>query len=154
MMTTWMIISTWISGGVEDLDHLPLPSFRKGLVGCISDFSIGHMFNVNLIAKASKGQNVENCSKAFNEWLNHIMILTSDWLHHVVLIVISIAHTYTHCIIVTHVHSHTKTSYFTACYTYIIPVFQFRSPSTTVYYIHKCASIENLDKQLTPTFTS
>lgn len=52
-----------IPGGTEDLEHLPLPGFRYGFVGCISDFSVGQLYNLNLIHDAKNGQNVERCER-------------------------------------------------------------------------------------------
>ena len=53
----------FVSGGTEEPEHLPLTSaFRRGLVGCVSDLSVGQMFNVALLKSAASGRNVENCS--------------------------------------------------------------------------------------------
>lgn len=48
-------------GGAEDLEHLPVPQFRSGLVGCISELSVGKIYSVNLLQRAKNGRNVDNC---------------------------------------------------------------------------------------------
>ena len=55
-----------ISGGVEDIDQLPVPQFRKGFVGCISELSVGKLFSVDLLNRAKNGQNVDSCRETFD----------------------------------------------------------------------------------------
>ena len=55
-----------ISGGVEDIDQLPVPQFRKGFVGCISELSVGKLFSIDLLNRAKNGQNVDSCRETFD----------------------------------------------------------------------------------------
>ena len=55
-----------ILGGVEDIDQLPVPQFRKGFVGCISELSVGNLFSVDLLNRAKNGQNVDSCRETFD----------------------------------------------------------------------------------------
>jgi len=50
-------------GGVPDPAHLPAADLRPPLVGCVGDLSVGRAFNVNLLAEADVGVNVEICDK-------------------------------------------------------------------------------------------
>ena len=52
-------------GGAPSLDRLPVPEFRRGMVGCVADFSLGQIYNVDLVKDATDGQNVEDCDAAF-----------------------------------------------------------------------------------------
>ena len=47
------------------MDRLPVPEFRRGMVGCVADFSLGQIYNVDLVKDATDGQNVEDCDAAF-----------------------------------------------------------------------------------------
>ena len=60
------IYSFSISGGVEDIDQLPVPQFRKGFVGCISELSVGKLFSIDLLNRAKNGQNVDSCRETFD----------------------------------------------------------------------------------------
>ena len=53
-------------GGVEDLEQLPAPQFRYGLIGCISELSIGKLFAIDLLNRAKNGQNVDKCRETFD----------------------------------------------------------------------------------------
>lgn len=53
-------------GGVEDIDQLPVPQFRKGFVGCISELSVGKLFSIDLLNRAKNGQNVDSCRETFD----------------------------------------------------------------------------------------
>ena len=54
------------AGGVEDLEQLPVPQFRRGLVGCISELSVGKLYALDLLNRAKNGQNVDSCRETFD----------------------------------------------------------------------------------------
>ena len=54
------------SGGVMELEQLPVPQFRYGLIGCISELSIGKLFAIDLLKRAKDGQNVDKCRETFD----------------------------------------------------------------------------------------
>lgn len=53
-------------GGAEEIDQLPVPQFRRGLVGCISELSVGKLFALDLLHRAQNGQNVDSCRETFD----------------------------------------------------------------------------------------
>ena len=56
------------SGGTQDAEHLPVAAFRGegGLVGCVSDLTLGSMLQLDLPSAADGGgRNIEECSKSF-----------------------------------------------------------------------------------------
>ena len=61
-----IFFSLFVLGGVEDIDQLPVPQFRKGFVGCISELSVGKLFSVDLLNRAKNGQNVDSCRETFD----------------------------------------------------------------------------------------
>ena len=56
----------FLVGGVEEIDQLPVPQFRRGLVGCISELSVGKLFSLDLLHRAQNGQNVDSCRETFD----------------------------------------------------------------------------------------
>jgi len=48
-------------GGAPHPEHVPLADFRTPLVGCVGDLSAGRAYNVDLLAEADAGVNVEAC---------------------------------------------------------------------------------------------
>ena len=56
-----------LSGGTLDPEHLPVAAFRGegGLVGCVSDLTLGAMLELDLPGAADDGRNIEECSRAF-----------------------------------------------------------------------------------------
>lgn len=48
-------------GGVEDLTYLAAKRYRTGLVGCIAEFSLGRMYNINMLHLATLGRNIDSC---------------------------------------------------------------------------------------------
>ena len=54
-------------GGTIDPEHLPVAAFRGegGLVGCVSDLTLGNMLELDLPNAADDGRNIEECSRAF-----------------------------------------------------------------------------------------
>ena len=54
--------SFFFSGGTDNLEHVPLGEFRLGMVGCVSDLSMGQLFNIDLLGQAEDGANVDRCS--------------------------------------------------------------------------------------------
>ena len=56
----------FLVGGAEEIDQLPVPQFRRGLVGCISELSVGKLFALDLLHRAQNGQNVDSCRETFD----------------------------------------------------------------------------------------
>ena len=48
-------------GGTEDLEYLPIQMFRKGMIGCVGELSIGRVFGIDMIQRAKNGRNVDTC---------------------------------------------------------------------------------------------
>ena len=51
----------FILGGTEDIEHLPIQMFRKGIVGCVGELSVGRVYEIDMIQRAKDGQNVDTC---------------------------------------------------------------------------------------------
>lgn len=52
-------------GGLDEMSQLPLAGHRRAMVGCVSDLSLGQMYNIDLLRGADKGANVEDCRNTF-----------------------------------------------------------------------------------------
>ena len=73
-LTDCTLIQFWWSfllGGTNELDQLPVPQFRKGLVGCISELSVGKIYSLDLLKRAKNGRNVDSCRNTFGDfWIS------------------------------------------------------------------------------------
>ena len=36
-------------GGTEDMEYLPIQMFRKGMIGCVGELSIGRVYAIDMI---------------------------------------------------------------------------------------------------------
>ncbi len=54
-------------GGADDIEHLPVSNFARGVVGCVGQLSVGQLFDVDLLKRASDGRNVDSCQDEADE---------------------------------------------------------------------------------------
>ena len=43
------------------MEYLPIQMFRKGIIGCVGELSIGRVYAIDMIQKAKNGRNVDTC---------------------------------------------------------------------------------------------
>ena len=43
------------------MEYLPIQMFRKGMVGCVGELSIGRVYAIDMIQRAKNGRNVDTC---------------------------------------------------------------------------------------------
>ena len=48
-------------GGADDIEHLSVTTFGRGIVGCVGQLSVGQIYDVELLQRAADGRNVDAC---------------------------------------------------------------------------------------------